>query len=72
MRVCQQCGTPLPVYARSNVKTCSARCRVALHRAAKRSDWRFAIVFLEHMYPARWGPPPVRVVVRESDDFGFD
>jgi hypothetical protein len=72
MRVCQHCGASLPVYARNNAKTCSPRCRVALHRAAKRQDWRFAIVFLEHMHPERWGPTPARVVWRESDEFGFD
>lgn len=73
MRVCQNCGEPLPVYARSNAKTCSTRCRVALHRAAKRQDWRFAIVFLEAMYPERWGPTPARVVVRDRrDDFEID
>jgi hypothetical protein len=72
MRVCQNCGAALPVYARSNVRTCSTRCRVALHRASKRQDWRFAAVFLEHVFPEHWAPSPARVVWRESDDFGLD
>ncbi len=34
-RVCEWCGSDMPLAARSHARTCSTRCRVALHRAAK-------------------------------------
>ncbi|OSC76538.1 DNA primase [Streptomyces sp. BF-3] len=34
-RVCEWCGGDMPLVARSHARTCSTRCRVALHRAAK-------------------------------------
>ncbi|MFB8071143.1 DNA primase [Streptomyces californicus] len=36
-RVCEWCGGDMPLAARSHARTCSTRCRVALHRAAKRN-----------------------------------
>lgn len=33
MRTCQNCGGDLPTRARRDTRTCSPRCRVALHRA---------------------------------------
>ena len=34
-RVCEWCDGDMPLAARSHARTCSTRCRVALHRAAK-------------------------------------
>ncbi|MER5365747.1 bifunctional DNA primase/polymerase [Streptomyces sp. NPDC002722] len=34
-RVCDWCACDMPLAARSHARTCSTRCRVALHRAAK-------------------------------------
>ncbi|MCT2542352.1 DNA primase [Streptomyces atratus] len=36
-RVCDWCGGDMPLAARSHARTCSTRCRVALHRAAKKN-----------------------------------
>ncbi len=36
-RVCDWCGGDMPLAARSHARTCSTRCRVALHRAAKQN-----------------------------------
>ncbi|MGP3750905.1 bifunctional DNA primase/polymerase [Streptomyces sp. IBSNAI001] len=36
-RVCAWCEGDMPLTARADAKTCSTRCRVALHRAAKRN-----------------------------------
>lgn len=30
------CGKPLPILARRHARTCSTRCRVALHRSEQR------------------------------------
>lgn len=36
-KVCERCGTPLE-GTRADARFCSARCRVAAHRAAQRAD----------------------------------
>src|SRR5690606_28454630 len=36
MRSCVRCGGPLPTRARRDTRTCSTRCRVAVHREARR------------------------------------
>ncbi|MFB7115757.1 endonuclease VII domain-containing protein [Streptomyces sp. NPDC056291] len=36
-RTCVSCGALLPITARSHATTCSAACRVAKHRGARRS-----------------------------------
>ncbi|MER7482805.1 DNA primase [Streptomyces sp. NPDC126510] len=35
-RLCAWCGGDMPITARADARTCSARCRVAAHRAAKK------------------------------------
>lgn len=35
-RLCAHCGGDMPLAARADARTCSTRCRVALHRAAKK------------------------------------
>lgn len=34
-RVCEQCGGPMPIMARSHARTCSARCRQRRSRARR-------------------------------------
>ncbi|WP_406864004.1 DNA primase [Streptomyces sp. HUAS MG47] len=36
-RKCTRCGGDMPITARADARTCSTRCRVAAHRAAKRN-----------------------------------
>ncbi|MER5501390.1 bifunctional DNA primase/polymerase [Streptomyces sp. NPDC002561] len=36
-RLCARCGGDMPLTARADARTCSTRCRVALHRAAKKN-----------------------------------
>jgi primase-polymerase (primpol)-like protein len=35
-RLCAHCGGDMPITARADARTCSGRCRVALHRAEKK------------------------------------
>jgi primase-polymerase (primpol)-like protein len=35
-RLCANCGGDMPLAARADARTCSVRCRVAAHRAAKK------------------------------------
>lgn len=37
IRVCTWCSGDMPVVARADARTCSTRCRVAAHRAAKKN-----------------------------------
>ncbi|MFI9123897.1 bifunctional DNA primase/polymerase [Streptomyces bikiniensis] len=48
-RLCAHCGGDMPLAARADARTCSGRCRVALHRAEKKR-----VVPLELTSRDRW------------------
>ena len=65
MHACEVCGAV--ISGRLDRQTCSTRCRVRRHRAARRPDWLLSAAILEADFSGWAEPPPRRVVVRERD-----